>query len=442
MHVLSLEIVNIRSLRRFALDLRDEAAAAGWHVLLGDNGSGKTTFVRALALAFLGRMNAGAARQDWSQWIAAGAERGEIKATIRAHDADRWDQWTGKGRVAGQDRHIVARIRMDTQAHASPANGAPAEIVFDGDYGDRTVWGGGPGWFSASFGAFRRFAGGAHEVDRLYLSHPRLAPHLSAFGENAALGESLRWLMELQIDKLENGASGTSGDVLDAVLSFINSSGLLPHGSAIDSVTSKRITVADGFGSCVPIEEMSDGYRSILSLMLELLRLMFAAYGADIVLNAIDTDAGVIRLPGVVAIDEADAHLHPAWQSRIGDWFVERFPCLQFFVTTHSPIICRAARRGSIWILPAPGSEEAPRRVVGAELDRLIDGNILDSYGTELFGEDIARSPQSKNKLERLARLNRRRLQAPLTSSEQAELERLRATMGSSPNRTAAPERH
>ena len=47
--------------------------------------------------------------------------------------------------------------------------------------------------------------------------------------------------------------------------------------------------------------------------------------------------AGTVTLPGVVAIDEVDAHLHPAWQQRIGDWFVERFPVTQFFVTTHSP---------------------------------------------------------------------------------------------------------
>ena len=68
-------------------------------------------------------------------------------------------------------------------------------------------------------------------------------------------------------------------------------------------------------------------------------------------------------LLGVAAIDEIDAHLHPAWQQRIGDWFVEHFPETQFFVTTHSPIICRAARRGSVWLLPVPGSDEQPRRI-------------------------------------------------------------------------------
>ena len=140
----------------------------------------------------------------------------------------------------------------------------------------------------------------------------------------------------------------------------------------------------------------------------------------------------------MVAIDEIDAHLHPAWQQRIGDWFVEHFPETQFFVTTHSPIICRAARRGSVWLLPVPGTDEQPRRIKGHELNRLIDGNILDAYGTELFGEEVTRSEHSKGKLEKLARLNRKRLRTPLSPAEQRELEQLRATMPSSPSGTAS----
>ena len=116
---------------------------------------------------------------------------------------------------------------------------------------------------------------------------------------------------------------------------------------------------------------------------------------------------------------------------------MERFPETQFFVTTHSPIICRAARRGSVWLLPTPGSgDEEGRRVTGTELERLIDGNILDAYGTELFGEEVTRSEQSREKLAQLARLNRKRLRSSLSHKEQRELDHLRASMPSSPNAT------
>ena len=46
---------------------------------------------------------------------------------------------------------------------------------------------------------------------------------------------------------------------------------------------------------------------------------------------------------GVILIDEIDAHLHPAWQKRIGFWLKAHFPNIQFIVTTHSPFICQAA---------------------------------------------------------------------------------------------------
>ena len=272
-------------------------------------------------------------------------------------------------------------------------------------------------------------------MDRLFVTHPWLAPHLSAFGEDIALRESLLWLQELEVKKLDKEEEAEA--IQDAVVSFINDAGLLPNGAHIRGVTSERLEIVDGNGANVAVEEMSDGYRSILRLTLELMRLMFWAFGTQKALHGIDSSKGRIALPGVVAIDEIDAHLHPAWQARIGDWFLERFPEMQFFVTTHSPIICRAARRGSVWLLPVPGSGGEARRVVGTELDRLIDGNILDAYGTELFGEEVTRSEQSKEKLERLAHLNRKRMQTRLSGKEQQELEHLRGSMPSNPNATA-----
>lgn len=61
MHVRSLAIRNLRSIRKFDFELRD-GETAGWHVVLEDNGAGKTTVVRALALALMGEKNATAAQ--------------------------------------------------------------------------------------------------------------------------------------------------------------------------------------------------------------------------------------------------------------------------------------------------------------------------------------------------------------------------------------------
>ena len=429
MHVQRLMIENIRSIR--ALDLRlKNSNPAGWHVILGDNGAGKSTVVRSLALALMGSANAHAARQDWSRWLANGQKSGQIAVTLSSHDEDRW---SGKGNTSRGS--ITTKTDFTASTDEDRHNGSSVALSFSGRHAKRTVWGDGDGWFSASFGPFRRFSGGDAQMERLFGSHPRLAAHLTAFGENVALRESLLWLQDLQIKKLEKDSEAEA--IQKAVTTFINDAGLLPHRARVTRVTSEHIEIVDGHGARVRVEEMSDGYRSILSLTFEMMRLMFRTFGSETALKGIDTTTGTIAMPGVVAIDEVDAHLHPAWQQHIGDWFVERFPETQFIVTTHSPIVCRAARRGSVWLLPVPGSREEARQIVGSELDRLVDGNILDAYGTEIFGEEVTRSRQSKEKLDRLANLNRRRLTTCLSPNEKSELEHLRATLPSSPNLTA-----
>jgi len=114
----------------------------------------------------------------------------------------------------------------------------------------------------------------------------------------------------------------------------------------------------------------------------------------------------MIDLPGVVLIDEIDAHLHPSWQTKIGQWFTRYFPKIQFIVSTHSPLICRAAENGSIWRLAAPGSDRPSEEITGTDRERLINGNILDAYGTEMFGANVSISEESNKKLNELADLN------------------------------------
>jgi hypothetical protein len=180
----------------------------------------------------------------------------------------------------------------------------------------------------------------------------------------------------------------------------------LPHSAQIEGFDKDGIIFKDGNGNRIPILELSDGYRSILSLTFELIRQLVRVYGAQAVFADIEKGKMEINLPGVVLIDEIDAHLHPSWQVDVGFWFTQYFPQLQFIVTTHSPLVCRAAEKGSIWRLAKPGTDSEAQEITGIEKDRLVYGNILDAYGTELFGKNTVRSTQSNKKLERLGRLN------------------------------------
>jgi hypothetical protein len=134
-----------------------------------------------------------------------------------------------------------------------------------------------------------------------------------------------------------------------------------------------------------------------------------------------------VIVPGVVMVDEIDAHLHPTWQKKVGFWFTEHFPNFQFIVTTHSPLICQASAKGSIFLLPRPGTEEEGRMLEGADRDRLVYGDILDAYSTEAFGAGVTRSQEAHQMQERLAWLNIKELKSALSAKEKADQKRLRA---------------
>ena len=113
-----------------------------------------------------------------------------------------------------------------------------------------------------------------------------------------------------------------------------------------------------------------------------------AGYGNPVFLEALDARAGAVNLPGRDSDRSKLTRIcDPAWQKRI--WRLadqDLLPMVQFFVTTHSPIICRSAARGSIWRLPTPGTGEEAHQIEGPNRDRLVNGSILDAFDTEYFG--------------------------------------------------------
>jgi hypothetical protein len=162
---------------------------------------------------------------------------------------------------------------------------------------------------------------------------------------------------------------------------------------------------------------------------------MAATYGPDGVFDP--DDPTKVIAPGVVLIDEIDAHLHPTWQRRVGVWFREHFPKVQFIVTTHSPIICQAANPGSVYRLPRPGTDEKGRFIRGDELKRLLYGSILDAYGTEVFGDGITRSAKSRELLDELAALNVKETRDGLDAQEKHRQRELRTILPTTAYTTA-----
>ncbi|HEX5753210.1 MAG TPA: AAA family ATPase [Archangium sp.] len=399
-YISHIEIEDIRSLQSLQWDM---PSAPGWNVLIGDNGAGKSSALRAMAAALLG---------DGRR-----SENGSTTAEVSSDSA------------------LALRIDFSTWLQPKRSNGTVALIALGAEKDGKQVrqeyrlqiGAQGPLWthsphsgelFSAGFGPFRRFSGGDADYERQFSSLPRVTRYLSLFDERVSLTEALRWLKDLQFMALVNSFRA---EFLERVRTFINQDGFLPNGVKLRDITPEAVRFEDATGSTTSIEELSDGYRSILSLTLELIRQLSTHYGSDLIF---DKNAWAVDAPGVVLIDEADAHLHPTWQREIGLRLKKLFPRIQFIVTTHSPLVCQAA--DSVFRLPRPGTEEQGRILEGIELERLKYGNVLDAYGTGVFGR-ITRSEEGKQLLERLTELNRKELEQGLSEKEEQEQERLRA---------------
>jgi len=66
-----IEIQNLRSIEHLVWEI-DDQNACGWHVIIGDNGAGKSGVLRAVALSLVGPQEAPALRQDWNDWLRRG----------------------------------------------------------------------------------------------------------------------------------------------------------------------------------------------------------------------------------------------------------------------------------------------------------------------------------------------------------------------------------
>jgi len=425
MYIKRIRIDNIRSIEKLDWEVEQDIQP-GWHVIIGDNGAGKSSFLRAIALTLIGPSEAIALRQSWEDWLSQTAFEGSIRLDLD-HDT-RYDFFSGPGNRV-RKYYLPASIifkREEDEVKADKESGLNPSP-------ERHIWGKGAGWFSASYGPFRRFSGGDKDYERIFISNPKLAAHLSLFGENVALTECMRWLQELEFKRLENSAEGL---VLNHIKEFINQPDFLPHKIHLDSVSSKGVDFVDGNGCKLRVESLSDGYRSVLSMTFELIRQLLKTYRIEQVFSP--QNPIQIALPGVVLIDEIDAHLHPTWQQRIGWWFCKHFPNMQFIVTTHSPLICQAAQ--TIYRLPKPGSEESGTMPDGQDFARLRYGNVLDAYSTEAFGEGVTRSQESKEYLRALASLNQKEIQHGLTKEERTKQAQLRKILATSANTLSSVE--
>lgn len=344
---------------------RPDGSHAGWTVLAGQNGSGKTSLLRAIGLTVSGPFIAPNLVPDFRTWTAAGQRRGTTELQLTASPQD-FQPTDGSERARNLSVGLSWDVNPDLETsrpgsqpvmHHSAA--LDVRVTVESNPLVLTPWQPDPiGWFCAAYGPFRRLVGGSAETQRLMSTPGPVARLASLFYEDASLTEGVRWLIDKHLRSLEGKEwAGELGRAAIRVLA----DGLLPGDYEVSEVDSDGLWVVRR-GHRFPLREMSDGYRSTAALVVDLIKQVHDCYG-DLHFEVRDS-LPMITSPGVVIIDEVDAHLHVSWQRRIGPWLKAHFPNIQFIVTTHSPYVCQEADPGGLIRLPDPSKDERPQ-VVG-----------------------------------------------------------------------------
>lgn len=135
------------------------------------------------------------------------------------------------------------------------------------------------------------------------------------------------------------------------------------------------------------LEQLSEGYRNMISLTIDLVRRAYLLNPAN---------PKPLAVNGIVLIDEIELHLHPRWQQKVLNDLTNMFNNIQFIVTTHSPQVLTTINADSIRIVS-----------VNAKEAKLVTGTT--TYGSESSRmlEDILGGNIRPQHLEIVKKLNR-----------------------------------
>jgi energy-coupling factor transporter ATP-binding protein EcfA2 len=442
MYVTEIEITNLRCFEgthKLSLD-RGDGTYAGWTVFVGRNGSGKSTLLRAIALAAVGQ-RAGQSLTVAPGWVAKDRGQGQALVVVEPGAGDHYGADAALRLLALGDATIAGGLQwragrqfviIDTVAKARPRPGDPdgsrinaVEALEATALLERGPWAPEPnGWFIVGYGAHRRLGAAHPDIQSRSEADPVFARVINLFSESATLSESVDWLKDVHLRALErkDGATELKADVLRLL-----GDGLLPDGSVVKDIDSDGLWVVRD-GVRLNLDQVSDGYRTVAALVLDLARRLHATYGS-LALTTHPDGHVVCDHEGVVLIDEVDAHLHVSWQQQIGFWLTSRFPKLQFLVTTHSPFICQAASPRGIVRLPAPGEVRKMEHLDPRTFRAVVNGSADDAVLTELFGLEHAHSPRAEELRDQVATLEALILDGKATPDQRSRFEALRAQL-------------
>lgn len=430
MYLREITIRDIKCFDEIKLDFAEPASKDGaeapvrrWTVILGENGLGKSSLLQCIAVPLAGPWAMRELVPVAEGWVRFGEGYGHIQAVLERSDGDAQGPARHK-RTQYQPTFVVTGGDLSKAPAALQDEGAvPTIMEWTRDVGGRereaaerqVSWlrryayaEATTGWFACGYGPFRRMSEGSAETTRILESGRRAARFVTLFRRDAALTGAVDWLVSLHNTAREgNEASARSLALVHAVFSkdFL----LEPVQLQVDA---RHASLRFAQGEPVPFSALSDGYRSMLALGIDLMRWLLAAF---------PTSDDPLAERGVVLIDELDAHLHPRWQRRIGEWLLARFPRLQFIVVTHSPFLAQVRPEGNLLLRRVEG------RVVVQQGPTQASDWRIDQVLTDLFDLSSARSVAFERRLEDLVDLRTKAKTRALDGADRTRAAQLEA---------------
>lgn len=446
MYLTNVRIENIKCFEDITLHFKaarqpGDDRQQNWNVILGDNGDGKTTLLRAIASCLMDVTTAQRILRP-EGWVREGKKYGRFTTQIKSESGDllpdrhsikAWGKHDFKIQYLviaanedipefgdllpddGTKKERIRPLKFDVATIVSPLPRVAEKLVDKGSateiddlsrsteiFTRKTK----KGWISLGYGPFRRAFGPANAT--FNITDPLEERFITLFEEGAALYKYEEWLKDLERLALKNGAA--SKQTFETVKQLLIE--LLPGVNEIKIEERVRFVWDD---KETGIEHLSDGYRSMFVMMVDLLRwLEIMRSDPAIPLNEVS---------GVVLIDEVDAHLHPKWQREIGFLLPKTFPNIQFIVTTHSPFVAMASGKDALTVLLKNES------VVIAQQDMPhIQDWAVDEVISQIFGEEPY-SQKTTDDLSRYEELRFKKRANQLAAEEENEFSQLESDL-------------